>query len=134
MRKRRPSTLGRLELEIMHVVWDKGKATVQEVKDALAQTHPGAYTTFLTMMRRIESKGFLKHELHEDGKTYVYVPLLSREEVSESMFQDLYERLFRGSSERLLGALNALFRTEKITPEEIRRLRELIAEKEKQNG
>jgi len=133
MARKKPPTLARLELEIMHVVWDKGKATVHEVQDALKEKYPAAYTTFLTMMRRIEQKGFLQHEMHEDGKTYVYKPLVSREEVTTSMFQEIYDRLFLGSSERLLSALNALFRKEKMTPEEIQRFRELIAEKEGQD-
>ncbi len=130
MAQSKPAILGKFELEIMHVIWDKGRATVQEVKDALSEAHPAAYTTFLTMMRRMEKKGIVEHEMHEDGKTYVYKPLVSRDEVSTSMFQDIYDRLFRGSSERLLNALNALFRKEKMTPEEIQHLRELIAEKE----
>ncbi len=119
--------LGRIELEIMHVVWDKGRATVQEVKDALSVTHPAAYSTFLTMMRTLEEKGILKHDMHQDGRTYVYRPLVSREEVSTSIFQDIYHRVFRGSPERLLEAAKTLFRTEEITPEEIQRLRKLIA-------
>ena len=125
--------LGRIELEIMHVVWDKGRATVQEVKDALSVTHPAAYSTFLTMMRTLEEKGILKHDMHEDGRTYVYRPLVSREEVSTSMLQDIYHRVFRGSSERLLDAAKTLFRTEGITPEEVQRLRRLIDEKGEQN-
>ena len=129
----KPAILGKRELEIMHVVWDKGKATVQEVKDALSEVHPGAYTTFLTMMRRMEEKKILEHEIHEDGKTYVYKPLFSREEVSTSMFQDIYDRLFHGSSERLLDVLNTLFRKEEMTPEDIQSLRELIREKEQQD-
>jgi BlaI family penicillinase repressor len=133
VKQNKPTALPKFELEIMHVIWDKGKATVQEVKDALSEQHPGAYSTFLTMMRRMEKKGILKHEMHEDGRTYVYKPLVSREEVSASMVQDIYHRLFRGSSERLFDALNALFRREEITPEEIQRLRKLIAEKGKQD-
>jgi len=133
MRKSKLSTLGKLELEIMHVVWDKGKATVQEVKDALEETHPGAYSTFLTMMRSLENKGFLKHEMHEDGRTYVYRSLVNREEVSANIFQDIYERLFRNSSERLLNAIDALFQKEKITYEETQNLKKLIAEREEQN-
>jgi BlaI family penicillinase repressor len=125
--------LGRIELEIMHVVWDKGRATVQEVKDALSVTHPAAYSTFLTMMRTLEDKGILKHDMHEDGRTYVYRPLVSREEVSTSMFQDIYHRVFRGSPERLLDAAKTLFRTEEITPEEVQRLRRLIDEKGEQD-
>jgi len=133
MKKNRLSTLGKLELEIMHVVWDKDQATVQEVKDALAKTHPGAYSTFLTMMRSLENKGFLKHDMHEDGRTYVYKPLVNREELSANIFQDIYERLFRSSSERLLNAIDALFQKEKITYEEVQNLKKLIAEKEEQN-
>ena len=133
MAKIKPMILGKFELEIMHVVWDRGKATVQEVKDALSEAHPAAYTTFLTMMRRMEKKGILEHEMHEDGKTYVYRPLVSREAVSMSMFRDIYDRLFRSSSERLLDALNTLFRKEEMTPEDIQRLRELLTEKEEQD-
>ena len=132
MTRSKPTILGKRELEIMHVVWDKGKATVQEVKDALSEVHPGAYTTFLTMMRRMEEKKILIHEMHEDGKTYVYKPLFSREEISTSMFQDIYDRLFRGSSERLLDVLNTLFRKEEMTPEDIQSLRELIREKKEE--
>ena len=133
MMQSRLAKLGRIELEIMHVVWDKDRATVQEVKDALSMTHPAAYSTFLTMMRTLEQKGILKHDMHEDGRTYVYKPLVSREEVSSSMFQDIYHRVFRGSSERLLDAAKTLFRREEVTPEEIQRLRELIDEKGKQD-
>jgi len=133
MKKSKLSTLGKLELEIMHVVWDKDQATVQEVKDALEKTHPGAYSTFLIMMRSLENKGFLKHDMHEDGRTYVYKPLINREELSANIFQDIYERLFRSSSERLLDAIDALFQKEKITYEEVQNLKKLIAEKEEQN-
>ncbi len=133
MKQSKLAVLPKFELEIMHVIWDKGEATVQEVKDALAKQHPGAYSTFMTMMRRMEGKGILKHEMHEDGKTYVYRPLVSREEVSTGMIQDIYHRLFRGSSDRLFDALNALFQREDITPEEVQRLRELVAEKGEQD-
>ena len=133
MKRSKPIVLPKFELEIMHVIWDKGEATVQEVKDALNKQHPGAYSTFLTMMRRMENKGILKHEMHEDGRTYVYKPVMSREEVSASMVQDIYQRLFRGSSDRFFDALNALFRKEEIKPEELQRLKDMIAEKEEQD-
>ena len=133
MKQNKLTVLPKFELEIMHVIWDKGKATIQDVKDALSEQHPAAYSTFMTMMRRMENKGILRHEMHEDGKTFIYKPLISREEVSTGMVQDIYQRLFRGSSERLFDALNALFRKEEITPEEIERLRKLIIEKGEQD-
>ena len=133
VKRKAPRILGNFELEIMHVIWSKGRATVQEVKDALSEAHPGAYSTFITIMRRMEEKGILGHEMHEDGRTFVYKPLVSREEVSRSMFRDIYHRLFLGSSERLQNAMDALFREEEITPEGIQRLRKLIVEKGEQD-
>ena len=133
MKRDKRTILSRFELEIIHVIWDRGKATIQEVKEALSEVHPGAYSTYLTVMRRMDEKGILEHEMREADRTYVYRPLVSQEEVSTSMFQDIYHRLFLGSSERLMDAINALFRKEQITPEEIQRLRELIAEKGEQD-
>ncbi len=133
MKQNKPTILPGFELEIMHVIWNRGKATVQEVKDALSEAHPGAYSTFRTIMRRMEAKGILHHEMDEDGRTFVYKPLVSQEEVSKSMFRDIYHRLFRGSSERLQDAIDALFQEEEITSEEIQRLRKLIAEKGEQD-
>jgi len=51
--------LGRLELQIMSVVWDKGTATVHDVKEALSRGRKPAYSTILTMMRKLETKGYL---------------------------------------------------------------------------
>ena len=133
MKQNKPATLSGFELEIMHVIWDKCEATAQEVKDALNNVHPGTDSTFRTIMRRMEKKGALEHEMHEDGRTFIYKPLVSREAISKSMFRDMYHRLFRGSSERLHDAIDALFREEEITPEEIQRLRNLIAEKGEQD-
>ena len=133
MKQNRSAILSKFELEIMHVFWDRGKATVQEVKDALSEAHPGAYSTFLTMMRRMEKKGILEHEVAEDGRTYIYSPLVSREEASSRILQDVYHWLFRGSSERLLDGINTFFLKEGVSPEEIQRLKKLIAEKGEQN-
>ena len=133
MKQNRSAILSKFELEIMHVFWDRGKATVQEVKDALSEAHPGAYSTFLTMMRRMEKKGILEHEVAEDGRTYIYRPLVNREEASSRILQDVYHWLFRGSSERLLDGINTFFLKEGITPEQIQRLKKLIAEKGEQD-
>ena len=45
--------LGRVELQIMNVVWEKGKATVHDVKDVLGRGRKPAYSTILTMMRKL---------------------------------------------------------------------------------
>jgi len=95
--------LGKLELEIMQVVWRLEQATVQEVKDALASRRERAYSTILTMMRNLEDKGYLRHEV--DGRTYVYRPAIERGKVRRGLLGDLIERLFNGSPSLLVNSL-----------------------------
>ncbi len=117
--------LGRLELQIMNVVWDRGKATVHDVKNALSRRKP-AYSTILTMMRKLEVKGYLEHEV--DGRTYVYRPLISQQAVRQSVLGDLVERLFEGSTSLLL---TSLVEQNRISKNELRQIRKLIEERGK---
>jgi BlaI family penicillinase repressor len=117
--------LGRLELQIMNVVWDKGKATVHDVKNALSRRKP-AYSTILTMMRKLEAKGYLEHEV--DGRTYVYRPLISQQAVRQGVLGDLVERLFEGSTSLLL---TSLVEQNRISKNELRQIRKLIEERGK---
>lgn len=117
--------LGRLELQIMNVVWDRGKATVHDVKNALSRRKP-AYSTILTMMRKLEVKGYLEHEV--DGRTYVYRPLISQQAVRQGVLGDLVERLFEGSTSLLL---TSLVEQNRIRENELRQIRKLIEERGK---
>jgi BlaI family penicillinase repressor len=117
--------LGRLELQIMNVVWDRGKATVHDVKNALSRRKP-AYSTILTMMRKLEAKGYLEHEV--DGRTYVYRPLISQQAVRQGVLGDLVERLFEGSTSLLL---TSLVEQNRISKNELRQIRKLIEERGK---
>jgi predicted transcriptional regulator len=83
--------LGRLELQIMVVVWDKGRATVHDVKEALSQGRKPAYSTILTMMRKLEAKGYLVHAVQD--RTYVYRATISRHDVRQSLLGDARTRL-----------------------------------------
>lgn len=113
--------LGRLELQIMNVVWSRGKTTVHEVRDELSDGRKPAYSTILTMMRKLEAKGYLKHEV--DDRTYVYAPTISRRAVRHSLLGDLVDRLFEGSSSLLL---TSLVEQNRITDQELREIQELV--------
>ena len=117
--------LGRLELQIMNVVWDRGKATVHDVKNALSRRKP-AYSTILTMMRKLEVKGYLEHEV--DGRTYVYRSLISQQAVRQGVLGDLVERLFEGSTSLLL---TSLVEQNRISENELCEIRKLIEERGK---
>jgi len=91
---RTPQRLTRYELEIMDVVWRLGQATVQEVCDGLRR--PLAYTTVMTTLSLLESRKKVL-ERTKRGRAYVYRPLVSREEVSRSLLDDLKQVLFGDS-------------------------------------
>ena len=115
--------LGRLEMQIMNVVWEKGKATVHEVKEALGKGRKPAYSTILTMMRKIEAKGYLEHDV--DDRTYVYRPTISQDAARRSILGDIMDRLFAGSPTLLL---NSLVKQNQIDNKELAQLKKLINE------
>lgn len=115
--------LGKLELQIMNVVWEKGKATVHDVKEALGKGRKPAYSTILTMMRKIEAKGYLEHEV--ENRTYIYRSTISQKDVRHSILGDILNRLFEGSPTLLM---NCLVEQNDITETELRQINKLIKE------
>ena len=75
MAKTDSSPLTDAQREIMEIVWERGEATVSEVRDALAQRRQLARNTVQTMIVRLEEKGWLKHR--EQGRTFVYSALFA---------------------------------------------------------
>jgi predicted transcriptional regulator len=120
--------LGRLELQIMRIVWAKGAATVHDVKEALSRGRKPAYSTILTMMRKLEAKGYLEHDVAD--RTYVYRATISREAARHSLLGDLLERVFEGSPSLLVSSL---VEQNHVTEDELREIRKLIAERKKAN-
>jgi predicted transcriptional regulator len=118
--------LGRVELQIMNVVWEKGTATVSDVKEALSRGRKPAYSTILTMMRKLEVKGYLEHEVQE--RTYVYRATISKEAVRHSIVGDVLDRLFEGSPSLLF---NSLVEQNRISEKELRQIKKLIRERGK---
>jgi predicted transcriptional regulator len=107
------------ELDVMEVLWERGSATVAEVREALEDEM--AYTTVLTVLRRLEDKGFVGHD--EEGRAHRYRPLVERTQARESALERLTKRLFQGSPEVLLTHLVS---SRKLSDAELRRLRDLV--------
>ena len=112
-------------MAIMQVLWDRGEATVSQVREALAPSRQLAYTTVGTMLTKLEQNGQVTHR--SDGRVNIYRPAIAREKVQRSMLADLTKRLFSGSVPELVCHL--LDGCE-VTREELDELRELIHEKE----
>jgi len=116
--------LGRMELQIMNVVWEKGEATVHDVKEVLQQGRKPAYSTVLTMMRKLEGKGYLEHDV--DDRTYVYRATISQQDVRHGILGDIVDRLFEGSPSLLF---NSLVEQKSISEKELSQIRKLIRER-----
>jgi BlaI family transcriptional regulator, penicillinase repressor len=112
------------ELAIMDVVWDRGKATVRDVHDALSRRRKVAYTTVMTLMNILATKGHLTRRL--DERAYVYSPTRPRHQVVARLVSDFVDRVFSGSAQPLLH----LVKHEKLTAAERAELRRLIDELE----
>ena len=107
------------ELDLMEVLWERGSATTAEVRDALEDDL--AYNTVLTILRRMEDKGYLRHE--EEGRAHRYIPLVGREQVRRSTLTRMLDRVFGGSPELLL---NHLVSERKLSATQIEGLKQLL--------
>ena len=117
--------LATLQLAIMQVLWDRGEATVADVREALQRSRPLAHTTIGTMLTKMERNGQVRHRT--EGRVNVYRAAVGREKVRRSMLADLAARLFAGD---LTEMVSHLLESRDVTPEELSRLKELIREKE----
>jgi len=109
------------EADVMQVLWDHGPSVVNEVKDKLHDEL--AYTTVLTILRTLEQKGYVKHE--EEGRVHRYFAAVKEQAARKSALQHLTGKLFKGSSELLFTHLVS---DQKLSQDQIKRMRELLAE------
>jgi predicted transcriptional regulator len=109
-------------LEILKILWHQGEATVREVYERMRDHSPIVQNTVQAFLRTMEEKGLVTHRL--EGRTFVYRPLLEREQTGRRLVGRLLERLFDGAMDQLVHSLLA-FR--QPTEEELARLEALIA-------
>ena len=127
MARKKSAILTEAELRLMDVLWQKGQATVAEVTEALPPP-PLAYNTVLTTMRILEQKGYVDHE--EEGRAYVYRPLIQRDDAAKSAVGQLVSRFFGNKSTAL--ALR-LVEEQRPSADELARLKKLIEQYEEES-
>jgi BlaI family transcriptional regulator, penicillinase repressor len=113
------------ELAIMDVVWDRGEATVRDVHEALSRRRKVAYTTVMTLMNILATKGHLARR--RDERAYVYISTRPRHQAIARLVRDFVDRVFSGSAQPLLLHL---VKHERLTAVERAELRRLIDELE----
>lgn len=111
----------------MQVLWDRGQATSDQVRKALPQDQEFKESTIRTILRRLEEKHYLRHEV--EGRTYVYRPRVKPESVASRQVLGIIDKLCRGSVEKLLVGM---VDDELITPKKLRELADRISKAEAQ--
>ncbi len=124
--RRRTATLTPQELEIMKIVWKAGRATVREVYETLLEERKVAYTTVLTMMKILETKGYLTKD--SDERAHVYRPARAEQTVVRGMVREFVDRVFNGSAQPLLLHL---VKDRRLTESELEELGRLLKESDK---
>ena len=117
--------LGPQELQIMRVVWDRGRVTVRDVYETLRARRKIAYTTVMTMMTILDQKGFLKRTPGQD-RAFVYEPARSRQTVMRAMVNEFLDRMFGGSASPLMLHL---IQDKHLTEKDLDELRRAIRKK-----
>jgi BlaI family transcriptional regulator, penicillinase repressor len=114
------------ELEILKVLWEEGPSSVRAVHAVLRAQEPDlAYNTIQTMLRIMEGKGLVGHDL--DGRTFIYTARYTRDE-STVRFLD---RVFDGAASELV---QSLLRSERVSAEELDQIHALIAAARRKGG
>jgi len=119
--RNKSATLTEAELRIMNVLWEKGSGTVHEVLQGLPGDPPLAYNSVLTIIRILETKGYVRHV--KDKRAHIYTPKIDRKDATRFEVSHLVSRFFGNSHEKLV--LNIL-EEQSIDAQELARLRQLL--------
>jgi BlaI family transcriptional regulator, penicillinase repressor len=121
MEKRSP--LPKSELEIARIVWDLKEATVREVLDALPEDRKLDFWTVQTYLRRLKTKKYLKSR--RKGRTNIYSPRISPDQVVSEVVSDFLNRMFDGQT---LPLFQHLIHDRGLSDDDIHRLQQTLNE------
>ncbi len=113
--------LGRVQLLIMQVLWEKGRATARDITEAINSSEPIAHSTVQTLLRGLEEKDAVSHKT--EGRTFVFVPLVEENKFKQGATRDLVQRVFGGNAGTLVAHL---LKNENVSRKEIDEIRKLI--------
>jgi predicted transcriptional regulator len=118
------------ELEILKVLWENGPGTVREINHILrGQGRRWAYTTVLTLLQRLEAKGYVSSD--KAGVAHVFRAAVSRDRLLRQRLKDLAKQLCEGTSGPLVLAL---VEGHRFSEAEIEQFRRLLDQLEEQRG
>lgn len=121
MARKKSVALTDAEADVMAVLWRLRRASVGDVVAGIKKTRAVSYSTVQTMLRILETKGYVTHD--KVARAFVYEPVIDERQARRRALRHLVRRLFEGSPSLLI--LNVL-EDEEIDPAEREQLRKLI--------
>jgi len=110
------------ELDILHVLWERGASTVREVHETLYGDDGAGYTTALKLMQIMHAKGFVERD--DSQRAHIYRAAISKQRTQKHYVSDIVDRLFSGSPSQLV--LHALGSQPGASREELKEIRALL--------
>lgn len=107
----------------MKLVWQRGSATVRDVYEALLEHRKIAYTTVMTMMKILETKGYLKKRCQD--RAFIYRPAHPKNQIIGGMIREFIDRVFNGSAEPLLVHL---VKSRRLREKDLQRIVRMVEE------
>ena len=115
--------LGTLQIAVMKALWKRSPLSVFEVVEELSGEKIPAYTTALTALRNLETRGLAGHNEVEGRRSYAYFPILTLEEAREMAVREALADLFEGNAGMLL---HHLIQTQTLSEDEIKEAQEAL--------
>jgi BlaI family transcriptional regulator, penicillinase repressor len=98
--KPKPKNLGEVEQAVMDHVWAHGPVSAEQCREALAVERPMKESTIRTVLRRLEEKGYVQHEV--EGRTFIYRASEPAQNVAVRAVKHIIDRFCGGSVEQLM--------------------------------
>ena len=99
-RQTRLKNLGEVEQSVMDYIWSHGPSTAEACREALAGSRPMKDSTIRTVLRRLEEKGYVTHNV--EGRTFIYRAADRRQNVAVRAVKNIIDRFCGGSAEELV--------------------------------
>ncbi len=118
--------LSELEQMFMDFIWERGPSTAEDVRLGMRERRALKDSTVRTVLRRMEAKGYVRHEI--DGRSYRYCSTVGRSSAATAAVGRLVDRFFEGSVEQMLLGL---VENEVVDENELARLARKVADAKK---
>src|SRR5215469_16536466 len=118
--------LTQLESEVMQVVWEKGPCAVEAVHEIVSRKRDLKETSIRTILRRLEQKGYLRHE--EQGRAYLYRAMEPARSLAARAVRQIIDSFCKGSVEELVSGM---VEAKVLSQRELESLEESVRERRK---